>query len=42
MKIPGLGRYSVYSLVSTEAMTGFAHTEIKEVNKCHFLTTKGP
>ena len=23
-------------------MTGFAHTELKEVNKCHFLTTKGP
>ena len=23
-------------------MTGIAHTELKEVNKCHFLTTKGP
>ena len=24
------------------SMTGIAHTELKEVNKCHFLTTKGP
>ena len=23
-------------------MTGIAHIELKEVNKCHFLTTKGP
>ena len=23
-------------------MTWIAHTELKEVNKCHFLTTKGP
>ena len=28
--------------VSLSFMTGIAHTELTEVNKCHFLTTKGP
>ena len=27
------------TLVAQGAMAGFAHTELKEVNKCHFLTT---
>ena len=27
---------------SQAIMTGIAHIELKEVNKCHFLTTKGP